>query len=201
MESLSTRLRQHDPELILSIDLNTDAVMSDKAYDLVKIGTLVDQVILMAYDYHRPSSTKAGPVAPLDAPDNQHSLTQSVKAFKGRLPENKLILGIPFYGYEWQTSTIDFQSSTVKNTGALATYRRVRQLINNRDDITLNWNELSQSPRITYQQSRAIKQIYFENLTSIQAKLDFAKNNNLGGVAIWALGYEGDYPDLWKAFD
>jgi len=42
---------------------------------------------------------------------------------------------------------------------------------------------------------------FFENAKSINYKIDLVENLNLGGIAIWALGYEGDYPELWQAID
>ncbi|MBI2049380.1 hypothetical protein HYT32_00490 [Candidatus Roizmanbacteria bacterium] len=53
---------------------------------------------------------------------------------------------------------------------------------------------------LTYNQSGAIKQIYYENYESLKAKLDFMKSKNLGGVSLWALGYEGRYKEVWDLF-
>lgn len=41
-------------------------------------------------------------------------------------------------------------------------------------------------------------QAYFENTDSLGAKLDLAKQSQVGGVGFWALGYEGEDKDLWK---
>lgn len=198
LETLSQRLYEENPALIISVDVNANAVLKDGAYDLVKIGEVADQVILMAYDYHRAASTRAGPVAPIEAGENEHNISESLQALAGRVPFEKVILGVPFYGYEWQTINSNYKSPTVANTGALATYRRVSELIDNRDDLEINWDEQAQSPWLVYRQSGAIKQIYYENEQSLQAKLNLVGENNLGGIAIWALGYEGGYPDLWQ---
>ncbi len=42
---------------------------------------------------------------------------------------------------------------------------------------------------------------FFENARSINYKIDLVENLHLGGIAIWALGYEGDYPELWETID
>jgi spore germination protein YaaH len=39
--------------------------------------------------------------------------------------------------------------------------------------------------------------VYFENSRSLSYKLDYVNQLNLGGIAIWALGYEGDSRELW----
>ena len=201
LESLASKLRGKDSELILSVDVNATAVLVDKAYDMVKIGEVVDQVILMAYDYHRTESTRAGPVAPIDSAPNEHNIINSLDSLNGRVPREKIILGIPFYGYEWQTLNENNSSPVVENTGALATYKRVRELIDARSDETIIWDGLAKSPWLTYLQSGAIKQIYYEDDRSIAAKLEFAKGRGLSGLAIWALGYEGDYQEPWQVIN
>jgi len=198
LQELSTSLKETNSESIISVDVNATAVYQDNAYDMVKIGDVVDQVIVMGYDFHRPISTRAGPVAPLDSEGDTPSLSQTINSLRGRVESNKVILGIPLYGYEWQTYTIDYASKTVPDSGAVATYKRVRELLTNRDDLQLSYDPLSQSPRITYFQNGLIKQIYYEDDKSIQKKLEFIKENELAGVALWTLGYEGDYIDPWN---
>jgi spore germination protein YaaH len=43
-----------------------------------------------------------------------------------------------------------------------------------------------------------IYQAYFENIESLRAKMELAKQTQVGGVGFWALGYEGDDGELWK---
>ena len=109
----------------------------------------------------------------------------------------KLILGIPLYGYEWQTFSEEKNSRTIADTGAIATYKRVRELITGRDDVVLYFDDLSQSPWLTYNQNGLIKQIYYEDEKSLLEKIKFVELNNLEGIALWALGYEGDYTEPW----
>ena len=40
--------------------------------------------------------------------------------------------------------------------------------------------------------------IYYESPRSIAYKLDYVNQLDLGGIAIWALGYEGEGRDLWE---
>ena len=198
LQSLSTALKNENPKYLLSVDINAIVMLSDKAYDMVKMGELADQIIVMAYDYRMPSSTTSGPVAPLDGDSNEHSIKQSINSLVGRLPMEKVILAMPFYGYEWETKDRQHKSSVIPNSGALATYKRVKELLENRNDVVKHWDAKAQSPWLVYEQSGAIKQIYYEDEKSLAAKMEFVKNNNLGGVAVWALGYEGKYTNLWE---
>lgn len=196
--NLANDLKGTNPDLILSADFTPGAIENDRAYDMVKIGEVLDQIIVMGYDYKTAQSNHAGPVAPLFS-DSGKSIDSTVKSLSGRVPKEKIILAIPFYGYEWQTLNSSFEAPVVENTGALATYQRVKTLIISRNDIVEEWNDQSRSPRLFYYQNGGIKQIYFENQKSIEAKMDYILTNNLGGAGVWALGYEGNNPELWDA--
>jgi len=194
---LVEELRAEKENVIVSLDVNATAIYADNAYDMVKIGELVDQIIIMGYDYHRPVSRKAGPVAPVSMSDDSPSISKSLDSLKGRVPSEKIILGVPLYGYEWQTRSTAYQSATISGTGAVATYKRVRELIEHRDDVSIQYDDLSQSPWLTYSQNGLIKQIYYEDEKSLNAKITVVQKRELGGMALWALGYEGDYIEPW----
>lgn len=200
LDKVSTVLKKVDPRYIVSVDVNATVILNDSAYDMVKIGEIADQIIIMAYDYHTGSSIRAGPAAPLDAPINAHSISESVNSITGRVPLEKIILGIPLYGYEWQTLNKNHKSTAVSGSGALATYKRVAELLSNRNDIIKHWDEEAQSPWLVYTQSGAIKQIYYENYRSLKEKAEFVNSKNLGGVALWALGYEGENKEIFDIF-
>lgn len=200
LENVSYSLKQENQSLLLSFDVNATAVEKDKAYDMVKIGEIVDQVIVMAYDYRTASSSIAGPVAPLRANSNEMSIEKTFASLVGRVPSEKIVMGIPFYGYEWQTYSDASGSGVVSGSGALATYKRVKELLDSKSNLTLHFDELSMSPWLSYRQSGAIKQIYYEDQSSILAKIKFTKEKKIRGVAVWAIGYEGESSDLWDVF-
>jgi len=198
LQKLKDAIKKNNPEHLLSVDVNATVIVSDKAYDMVKIGEAVDEIIVMGYDYRNANSSRAGPTAPLYGEVNEHSIDESVKSLIGRVPLEKVILAVPFYGYEWETINNKHKSTTVAGSGALATYKRVQDLLSAKQDITVNWDENAMSPWFVYSQSGAIKQIYYEDERSIRAKMDYIKDNNLGGVAVWAIEYEGKYKELWE---
>src|SRR3990167_667434 len=197
LSTLAAKLKEVKSAAVLSVDVNATVVYKDNAYDMVKIGEVVDQVIIMGYDYHQPASLYAGSVAPIDSVDDNPSIRHTIDSLTGRVDPEKLILGIPLYGYEWQTFSEEKNSRTIADTGAIATYKRVRELITGRDDVVLYFDDLSQSPWLTYNQNGLIKQIYYEDEKSLLEKIKFVELNNLEGIALWALGYEGDYTEPW----
>ncbi len=73
--------------------------------DMVAVSKLVDQVGIMNYDYIGPWSHTTGFLAPLYT-DNPRggSVEKSILDFKqAGIPASKLLLGLPFYGYGWNS--------------------------------------------------------------------------------------------------
>lgn len=198
LSDLSIELKKQNPQATLSVDVNASAVYRDNAYDIVKIGDVVDHIIVMGYDYHVPSSSYAGAVSPISAEGDNPHLTKTIESLKGRIDMQKVILALPLYGYEWQTYSKEEGSRVVPQTGAIATYKRVRELIAARDDLSISYDKLSESPRIVYVQNGLIKQIYYDDEKSFARKIEFIREYELGGMGLWALGYEGNYIEPWN---
>jgi len=62
------------------------------------------------------------------------------------------------------------------------------------------WDENAQVPFYSYTSpsTGSIRQVYYENENSLRIKYQITKNNNLAGIGIWALGYDGDRSELWN---
>lgn len=189
----------------LSVDVYASAGSGNGLWDIEKIAEDVDHIIVMAYDFHQRSSPQAGPVAPLfggkelwDSDINNH-----LQEFVSKVPPSKILLGVPFYGYEWQTTSRDPQSHTFPETGSTASVERVSELLNQKELLKVEegWNEDALSPYLSYNKNGEIYVIYFENSRSLSYKLDYVNQLELGGIAIWALGYEGKSRDLWEVIE
>ena len=63
---------------------------------------------------------------------------------------------------------------------------------------TLDWDETALAPRAIYTEKGQIFQIYFDNETSLGLKYDLVNQSGIAGIGIWALGYDGEYPNLWN---
>lgn len=202
MRLLRAHLDTKYSHITLSIDMYAGAASGQQLWDVEAIGKEVDYIVVMAYDFHRRTSPQAGPVAPLfggrelwDSDINQH-----LQAFIEKVPKEKILLGVPFYGYEWQTTSRDSQSHTFPDTGATASVERVIELLKNKEEFKVqeHWNEYALSPYLSYEEDGNIYVIYYENPRSISYKLDYVNQLDIAGIAIWALGYEGQGRDLWE---
>lgn len=188
-----------NPHLTLSIDVFADSAAKVRIWDIPQIIEYVDHIIIMAYDFHRPSSRIAAPVAPIRGAPKlwQYDISKTLATFSKVAPLNKIILGVPYYGYEWRTTSTNRYATTYPNSGATATFKRIQSIIDENNP-SFDWDEEAMSPRLIYYKNNNIQQIYYENETSLGIKYDLIHQSGLAGTAIWALGYDGSFPNLWN---
>ena len=204
ISDLKGRLSEKYSHINLSVSVYASAAEGKSIWDIEGIGKYADYVVVMAYDFHRRSSVKAGPVAPLFGGKDlwDGDISNYLQSFLAVMPKEKILLGVPFYGYEWQTTSRDPRAHTFPDTGATASYARVQTLLEpeTKDKLRVEegWNDEALSPYVSYVEAGEIFVVYYENSRSLSYKLDLVNQLDLGGIAIWALGYEGDSRELWE---
>lgn len=190
-------------DIQLSVDMYANAASKHMLWDVPAVEPLVDYVIVMAYDFTTRGSFRSGAVAPLlqESSNWKESVHVSLQDFLKVVPAEKILLGIPFYGYEWQTTSTQPNAFTLPNTGATASYKRVKEMIANKSELGLteHWDEQALTPFVTYTRDGKSYTIYYENARSVAHKLEFVNQLDLAGIAIWSLGYDGDSRDLWDS--
>jgi spore germination protein YaaH len=169
--------------------------------DLDNLGRYTDGIFIMAYDYHRPESETIGPVSPMEG--NGSNVTTTVTDFLTKVPPSKIILGVPYYGYNWLVEDTDRYAVRVPGSdengfSQSQSYESVMETIIEVEP-ELKWDDLGKAPYFTYisPETGQLRTAFFENAESLKYKYDLVNNNNLGGVGIWALGYDGGYSELW----
>jgi len=192
LTELSARMREHSLTLTVSVppiyDDGRTGASGYWVYDYGAMAGVVDNIRIMAYDF---STATAGPIAPLEFV--QRAVDGAVSAVDD---PSKLVLGIPVYGYNWPVAT-----SGICPPGAAGrvtvTTRNVHDLVARRggepvrDDETGEWTfnyELVVSDdQTTCTQQREVH--YVDGDGAIE-RIAIARAAGLGGVALWALGYE-----------
>ena len=145
------------------------------------IGRDADIFQLMTYDENGPWGP-TGPVAGLDWVNACLTYTLSV------VPSAKISLGIPAYGYDWNTTNA---------TGVQLHWKDIPALIKS-TGATPQWDVASSSPFFTYQASDGSSHtVWYEDAQSIHLKSSLVIANNLAGVSVFALGFED--AGFWKA--
>lgn len=184
------QLEKRNSQLDLSVDIYPSAAASPKLWDLPALTPYIDHFIVMTYDYYQAGSDYSGPISPLypARADDRHAIVKNVAQLTQQIPPEKLLLGLPLYGYEWLTEDPATGSPTV-GSGELATFRRITQLLKDNPEIQKYWNPLTLTPWLSYEVNGQPHQIHYDNTNSLAIKTQFAQDAGLAGVAFWALGY------------
>ena len=210
---LKNMLQEKHPRTKLSIDVYGGAAnMDSNLWDFSKIGQIVDRVIIMGYDYKTTGADTPGSSSPtLGANLWNGGIWENVLAMKRYVSSDKIILAIPFYGYAWETTTCELATAkTHPDTGQTLTYRGAQNILaDNAYRAVEHWDENSLTPYIVFHDPEVEEGSaddrchigFFENERSLTYKINLIENLNLGGIAIWALGFEGDYPELWQTIN
>lgn len=178
------------------LSLAGPAVDWNGSWDFPALASVVDFIVLMGYDYHWQSCEKAGAVAPLsgDYVNVRYSIGDYIAS---GCPRSKILLGVPWYGYDWPVES-DTRNPKTIGPGRAVRYYQARQMAGL---FGKAFDTITQSAVIKYQSGDTLHQLWFDDSLSLSRKYQTAADSLLGGIAIWAIGYEADCQELWKAIE
>ena len=178
----------------LTVEITPVSLVAPRLINVKEIGKIADYLVLMAYDFHYTGSYLTGPVAPMggEGKVREYDINTALIETLNVVSPRKVILGIPLYGYEWETISDKPGAPTIPGSGATASNRRITEMLKSCTNCVKGFDELAQQPYIVFPDSEGYHQVYYEDEKSIQAKIGLAKEYQIAGVALWALGYEGN---------
>jgi spore germination protein YaaH len=166
------------------------------AYDLAAIDALCDSVLLMAYDYAWRTAPNAGPVAPLGG--GPYNVAASAHTYlKAGVRADRLLLGVPYYGYDWPTESTDPRSKT---TGP-ATAHGYAHHVDAAAAYTRGFDRDAQSPWYCYKARDQPHVCWYEDAASLAAKYATVNSLGLAGIGIWTVAQGDNRPELWQAIE
>lgn len=199
MQDLEVALHAAIPGAHLS--MATPSVDWTACFDYDELGYVCDQLIPMCYGYHW-SGGDPGPVSPLTAGSVwsaycvEWTINDYLGVGYGTTPDH-LAIGLPYYGYDWLVT--GDPSVYPETNGGASTSRTYSYIRSNHSAYTKEWDTHSQTPWYYYWDVSDPRQVWYDDEVSLGLKYQMAKDYNLAGIAIWALGYDGSYPELWDA--
>lgn len=140
--------------------------------DYALLGENADAVFLMTYEWGYTYGPPMA-VAPLD------KVRQVVEYALTRIPGEKIILGIPNYGYDWPLPYVRgiTRAATIGNAEAVN--------IAAENGVSIEYAQISRAPWFTYKKSGIEHVVWFEDVRSIEAKLELAGAYGLLGAWYW----------------
>lgn len=184
----------------------TFAGAADKSYsdnvELSKLAQYVDFALLMTYDIHGPWSRYTDFNSPLytpsgTSPQSKWSCDDAVKLWVSKgFPANKIVMGIPFYGYRYTGVGSTNNGLYQKYSSALEiTYDRIVSLY--MPSYKRYWQQEACVPWL-YGDSAFIS---YDDGQSAGLKAGYIKQNGLAGAGIWELSQNKDGTLLGVIYD
>lgn len=170
--------------IVLSVDNYVPTGYTDH-YDRQEQGVVADYVIIMGYDEHYAGSTEAGSVASINF------VEEGIKKTVEQVPSDKVINAVPFYTRIWETNGGKLSSQAVGMD--------VAEEFINAHNIQVEWDEETCQNYGEYTDGASLYQVWLEDESSIEVKLNIMEKYNIGGVASWRLGYEK--PEIWDIIE
>lgn len=157
-----------------------------EGHDYGGIGAVADYVILMTYEW----GYKFGPpgaVAPLPSVERvvQYAVTE--------IPSDKILLGVPNYGYDWPLPFVQGQTEA-QGIGNVAA---VEQAAEERVDI--QFDRTAKAPFYNYTREGTPHVVWFENAESVEEKLRLVERYDLAGISIWNIMRY--FPQLYRVLN
>lgn len=186
VKDLRERFDQQNPEWLITMAVSAGNWTGQYLeYQILK--DYVDWFGVMTYDFHGSWTSHAGHNSPLYHPSNcsDGSCDSGIKyvTITRQVPKNKVLLGIPFYGREFNASGL-YQTRT--GSTADLSHNAVLTRINNGWEYY--WDDFSKVPYLL--NTEHTKFVTYENTESVKAKCQYALTNQLKGVMMWALGQD-----------
>jgi spore germination protein YaaH len=176
------------------ISMATPAVDWSGSWDLPALAGLCNYLIVMGYDYYYSGSATAGPVAPLEG--ESYNITKTINTYlNAGVPPYKLMLGTPWFGYNWPVVS-SARKATVSGKGVALTYMAAVDLA---ATYGKTFDEATKVPWLSYKDASNIyHQAWFDDATSYGYKYNLVNARNLAGIGIWALSYEKGDAAIWN---
>lgn len=176
------------------------AVDWSNVFDFSIMEPEVDQYIIMGYDYYYSGSSTAGPTDPLYqfGTTYNYTLSRSITYYLDKgVPANKLVLGLPYYGWDYPTSGSAIPSSTT-GSGSSRTYATIRTNASGNYSLgNQSWQSDAVIDAYVYN-SGGTRQCFNSMDSAFNKRLEHVLHSGIAGIGIWALGYDNGYTERWS---
>jgi len=174
------------------VTMDTYASSAGDPAGFFNIGALapaVDGFFVMAYQLN----LQAPPSASSPLTSSMFSDLTTIEQYAAVAPTSKVILGVPFYGYDWPTTdgTLSAQATGSPSTVA---YGQIAA-----SGHPVYWDTTTDTAWTAYQVGTQWHEIFFEDPSSLYLEAQLAQFFGIAGLGVWALGFDGNDPQMLGA--
>lgn len=154
-----------------------------EGHDYAAQGQIVDFIFFMTYEW----GWSGGPPMAV-SPINEVKKVMDYAI--SRVPKNKIMMGIPLYGYDWTLPYVPHGkfARAISSQQAILTAAKY--------GVPISYDSAAQAPFYRYtDESGKRHEVWFDDARSIQAKFNLVKSLGIRGFFYWVLGR--DFPQNW----
>jgi hypothetical protein len=189
ISQVSGALKAADPHWQVTMDTYASSAGDPGGfYDIAGLAPSVDAFFVMAYDMN---ASTPSPTAALTG--SGFTDLDALEQYTAVVPASKVILGVPYYGYDWPT-TGPTLGATATGSPTPLSYAQIAAAGH-----PVYWDPTTQTAWTSYQVGTQWHQTWFDNPTSLALKAQLADTFRIAGVGVWALGMDGNDPAMLAA--
>lgn len=191
IRGLSVKCRQNG--LVLSVD-NYVPQAYNQQYHRKEQGVFADYVIIMGYDEHYAGSPEAGPVA------SYNFVKEGIEQTLKEVPAEKVINAVPFFTRVWKetaktaeelrqqegTESAEYSMNVESEAYSMTEVENILSQVG----VTPTWDDEVKQNYATWESEGSTYEVWVEDASSLEPKLQLIKEYGLAGSAAWRLGYE-----------
>lgn len=201
-------------------------------FNISALAPYVDAFFVMAYDMNfsnNAGDVQAAATAPLDSgsstnPNYPYSDSTVIDCYMGIATQamgscpdstvaSKIILGVPYYGYQWNVGASCSGKPCANGSGSentAVTYANEQSILQCAQKLSgptldttsdvqwISWYSSANNDPCGID-AGSWQELYMDNAVSLNYKYSLVNSSGIRGVGMWALGDDTGYPQLWNA--
>ncbi|EAY25106.1 glycosyl hydrolase family 18 protein [Microscilla marina] len=193
---LSSQLRKAVKNSWLTISL--PPINFDDAYDVRALDKYVNLFVLSGNEFYGEKTQDiSGPLSIIKSGGKwwDYDMNRAVDEYLASgVTAEKLLLTVNYYGGEWITDKLG--SASASEFVKYRTYFDIQKFLGNAEGYE---EPESMSMYYPFKIDGKYHQIWYEDSLSLAKKYDWIISKKIGGVGIWALGFDNGSVKLWEA--
>jgi spore germination protein YaaH len=180
------------------VSVATNAGISGAGMARLALANGAHRAFIMGYAYRTGGTGTAGAIAPLIRADGGKSLNWTLDLYEAlAVPADRLLLGLPWYGQSWYTTSAKLHAQTAGSAGF---FFPGDELADVPAGVTIQHDRLEGTAWFAVQDptSGTWTQTYFDDPETLSSKYALAAKHGLAGVGIWTLGYDRGTSGYWE---
>lgn len=173
----------------LAITIYGDVFYRKRPYDLKALEASSEEIMIMAYDFHKAGG-EPGPNFPYGGKDRyNYDFPTMIRDFRLFIPAEKLTVIYGMYGYDW---IVDEKKRPIKPATSLTLHQIRSKFLDSCEweHCIVRRDEEAGESEVNYiDKAFNYHIVWFEDVVSVEKKIQHIRTEGIDSVAYWAWGY------------